>query len=224
MESDILEQRKGWLNDYFFIDTKIQEIRGSYVVVKRKNYVGLVIDGIDILETLFDEIVFIDTEFIKARVADKWGLFDIVSEKWIIKPLCNIIKLHKFYNTIELIIGKKHGLISIPLHKIVVPIKYEDVSINANGEYIWVKEFNVYSFLKKSSGQLLRMQNASFAYDNEEYMMVLIDGKVYCMNELGNKDEALFRKLVIENKGRLRLMNYKYRVLDIVDIYGNIIN
>ena len=229
MQNEIIKHRVKWLEEFFYIRTKVLVDFGNYKVVKRKQFMGIVNAKKNILEeilpTIFDEIVMIDQGLAMIRLLNKWGIYDVEKLSWIVEPCCEQVIKNDFYKTMELIVSNKHGLFDIKEKTLLIPIQYEDVTINSTNEYLWVKKDSKYHYIKRSTGRFLSMIEAVMAYDTNLGLFIKkIDGTVRCVDESGLDDPVLFRSLMIENNGRLKLQNIKLHECDIIDIYGFILN
>lgn len=229
MQNEIIEHRVKWLESFFYIRTKVLVDCGGYKIVKRKQFMGIANAKNNLLEeilpTIFDEIIMIENGLAMIRLLNKWGIYDVEKLLWLVEPCCEQVIKNEFYETMELITFNKHGLFDIKKKTLLIPIQYEDVTINSTNEYLWVKKDLRYHYIKRSTGKFLSMIDAVMAYDTSVGLFIKrIDGTVRCVNELGLHDPILFRELMIKNNGRLKLQNIKLHECDIIDIYGFILN
>lgn len=229
MQNEIILHRFKWLEEHFYIHADVLVDFNNYKIIKRKQFIGIINVNRnvvqEILPTIFDDVTMIYRDLAKVRLLNKWGVYDVEKTSWIVDLCCEQMEVNEFYNTIELIAAGKHGLLDIKEKNLLIPIQYEDVTIDAGCEYLWVKKKSHYHFVKKSTGKFLSMIDAVMAYDTSIGLFVKsADGIVHCVNELGLDDPILFRSLVIRNHGRLKLQNTKLHECDIIDIYGFVLN
>ncbi len=222
-----IEKRKEWLDKYFYIQENIEYTFADFGVIKRKNYFGVITlsSHEDVLLTLYDKITPINNELLQVEVGLKKGFYSLRNRVWIVLPICDNIIHYEHYRTIELIVENKHGLLDIEKHDITIPIEYEDVTISTNGDYLWVKKHSTYHFIRKSDKSFVSIPEAIQAYDTSHYMFVKkSNGVVVCVGDDGLRNEMTMREYIKESNGRLKLLNIKLHVLDIVDLYGYILN
>ena len=123
-----------------------------------------------------------------------------------------------------MITSKGRGLYSIQDHDIIIQPKFDDVTCFSGGDYLWVRLGRWFHFVKKSDGMLINIQ-AIKAYDTSHGIFAQAkDGRVFCANEDGIDNSFQLRDFVIKNHGRGRLYNYKMHDMDIIDIYGFVLN
>lgn len=226
---NIIEERKKWLDSHFFIKPQIVHSINDMDIVRRKEYWGLYSKKNEVnLPTIFDDLMLINPNVVKVQIKEKSGFYDICSDKWIIKPLCDSYYIDGFYNSIEIVQEGKHGLIDLDEHRLLVAPVYNAVSRNSKCRYLWIKEGVFYHYIKQSTCQRLNMPGALYAYDtNTEENVMFIKKRnniVECVDEKGNIDIISFRQIMVKNNGRLKLYNSQQHSFDIIDIYGRILN
>lgn len=227
--SDVIIERTNWLDSHFYIETEICENFDNCLLLRRKKYYGLsmfILEAqIDILPTIYDSIVYYAKSILKVTIVNKIGFYDLHNKQWICEPICDEAIFNDFYQTVELIVDGKHGLLDISSRRVVIPILYEDVTTNSMNNYLWVKTKVSFGFINKQNGRLIGVSNAILAYDHPNYMFVKLEnGRVVCVNETGNKDEIIMRKQSLINNGRIEVKNIKYHISEIVDLYGYVLN
>lgn len=238
---DLIEERKKWLENHFFVRTEVTKKAKNMNIVRRRNYLGLYRDsGEIILPTVFDEIELVESygspRIAIASIGSRYAFFDLNErEKWIIKQLFDSYNIDDYFRSIEIISDGKHGLIDIDDANLVVFPSYDAVSKISKLEYIWVKQRGLYHYIVRDTGKLLLMPGAVYAYDYitcihweyDLYEGVMFikkeNGIVESVNENGLPTDRL-RLEVLSNAGRLHLSNSQDHKLDVIDIYGRILN
>lgn len=225
-----IEERKRWLKTHFYIHLEEVNVVGDYHIVNRSEYYGIIETNDagsekELLPTLYDGIYFIGKDIVSVTFDGKVGFYSISDGNWIILPVCDDYSIDSFYNTISIVCDKGKGLIDISKRKLLIEPAFEDTTINSTCKYLWVKKNDFYHYINKETGTLIYMPGAIGAYDDNSNMFIrLPEKKVLCLNELGEIDYLEFRRVVKLNNGRLRLKNFKYHTMDVVDVYGQILN
>lgn len=212
----------------FFHSVDIVETSLKTSICKRKEFLGI-IQNSDSLEQLlpciYDDIVAIENDLFLIRVNEKWGIFDAKNNCWCIELSIDKFMMYDIFGTVEVVKDGQRGLFSRQLRRLVIPIKFEQVTNTDRCEYLWVYLNGLYHFIKKSSGEFISLSNTIMAYDMETGIFALCnDGYIYAFSEEGYVDNVLFRRFVLENKGRGRFLNFKYHRIEITDLYGYILN
>lgn len=222
-----LEYRNNWLYSHFYIHVQNVEEVNNYVIVSREQFLGInTVEDKEILPTIFDDIFFLSDFIVGIKISNRYGFYDLDKKIWLQEPNCVSYTQNSFYNTVEIIINDRHGLICLDERKLLIPAQYEDVTINSMQPFLWIKEKNSYHYIEKATGKLVKMPEAIFAYDTPFKVMFIKkhNGKVECLGANGNLARLEFRKLLCSNGGRLKLQNVKYHKFEIIDIYGQILN
>lgn len=224
-----IKDREKWLDSHFFIKTEIVKSLNGMNIERRKYFVGLSSEnGEVILPTFFDDLIFVDPNMLCAYINERYGFYNVLTNKWIIEPSCESYLMNDFYKSIEIIQNGKHGLIDIDDQCLLINPCYEKVSANSKCNYIWVEQNGLYHYIKRSTGEKLSMPGAIDAFDtNFEEEVVFIkkrNGMVECMNEKGYLAIAEFRHIMKRHAGRLKLYNSQKHNFVIIDIYGRILN
>lgn len=221
-----LEERLKWADANFYIHKKEVCMSGEYKVMRRKEMYGVDnVSGEEELPTIADAIQLLPNRLAGIKIKSKYGIFDLQDHLWVIEPNCHQLIANDFRNIIECVIGEKHGLVDIMSRRLIVKPEYDDVSLCISGNYIWVKQNDNFHFIEKGSGKLIRIPNASYAYDcDKDTLFVRKGNHVVCVDDRGGIDKVRFREIIVASKGRLRLENSRYHAIHIIDQYGYIIN
>lgn len=221
-----IEERLRWADANFYMHKKEVYMSDEYKIMRRKELYGVDnVSGKEELPTIADAIQLLPNRLAVINIKGKYGIFDLRDHSWVIEPNCDQLIVNDFRSTIECVIGEKHGLVDIMSRRLIVKPEYDDVSLCISGSYIWVKEDDKFHFVEKESGKLVRIPDASFAYDcDKDTLFVRIDNHVVCVDDGGGIDKVRFRDILVASKGRLRLENSRYHTIHIIDQYGYIIN
>ena len=226
----LIHQRKLLQEKRFYIDLTLEKenVWENISFVRKREWLGIIQTNTPetfLVPPVFDNISSIDNSNIAMLSIDGlWGIYNIITKQWGILPICKSLLFHEEYNTIELVTSQGHGLYSIQDNDIVISPKYDDVTCYSNGDYLWVRLGKWYHFVKKNNGMLITVE-ALKAYDTPHGIYALAkDNKVFCANEEGLDNSFQLRDFVIKNHGRGRLYNYKMHNMDIIDIYGFVLN
>lgn len=227
---ECIEERMKWLDSHFFIMPKTVLCQNNLIIIRRKEFLGLNSENNQvILPTIFDDIKFVDSTLVCVCVNEKFGFYDVHLSRWIIDSFCDSYILNDYYRTVEIIHNGKHGLINLDEQpRLLISPCYDDISINFNCNYIWVEKNGLDHYVKRSTGELLSMPGALDAYDTDliENVMFIKKNKdlVVCVDEKGVLAMVSFRRIMKNNKGRLKLFNSKKHSFVVIDIYGRILN
>jgi len=224
--NDIYSERVYIDRNLFYIDKIMVEANGCVKIVKRKQFVGLQYGTEEVLPTVFDSISFISDGIVEAQIKGLTGLFSVDSNTWLFEPNQYQLKIPKnFENVIEIKSDKGFGLFSIRGNRMVVPPEYNETTYSDICEFLWVRIGDYFHFIKNGSSTLYSATDAMMAYDTDKGMWVKhSDGRVALLNNAGNDDIKAYRRKLIENHGRVKLQNIKLNIVDICDIYGQVIN
>jgi len=225
--NDIISERIKKDETIFFILRKIVQECGHLNIISRKNLYGLAksndVNAI-LLPTIFDEIKMLYSEIWAVRLNYLWGVFNLSIDKWAFLPCCNDLVFNEYYKTIEMISDFGHGLYSIINNRILIPMKYDDVTICDNCDYLWVKQGTNYHFIRQRDGKFISVVDATFAFDTFKGMFIKYKDQITCVNEDGLDLPMSLRCFVSKGNGRGRVINIKHHENVIFDIYGVILN
>lgn len=214
--------------DRFYLPIQAIGFFDEFCFVRRKKWLGVSMDDdVDkiLLPMIFDEIEVLEAGLLKVRIDSLLGVYSLTNTKWCFMPSYDGINYDGQNKTIELILDTKHGLYSLKYDKILIPTKYDDVTTYDDCEYLWVRIGENYHFVHKESGKFISLIDAQLAYDTSHGMFAKgADGNVYCADEYGLDKATQLRHFIIDNKGRGKLHNYKLHILNVVDIYGYILD
>lgn len=221
----------------FYRQPELCYITSRFAVYKRKSYFGIVsqlqsaplapADRLRfILPCVADEITAVtDTGLFVVRIGGLLALFDADAADW---PVSHCFTAYTVAdtqnNTMELLKDSRKGLFDFKSKRLVIPIAYDEVTLWAGGEYLWVKQQGNFHFVKRLTGQFISLFNACMAFDTLRGMFALRhDGTLCCFTDEGYVDEAQYRRYIIERHGRGEFYNYRTHALYITDIYGRVL-
>lgn len=203
-----------------------------FSVYARKSLYGIATNGeadgdkvVFVLSCVYDAIEELIGNIFLVRVDDYYGIFDAQAAIWLLEPCFSSFTTYSDYHTMEVVADGRKGLFCFDCKRMVIPMKYDEVTSSAQGDYLWVKMNGTYHFVKCESGEFISLYNIQMAYDTPHCMFAQRnDGSVCCFTHEGYADECQYRKFIIAHQGRGRLQNYKKHLLHIADIYGYVIS
>lgn len=200
----------------------------SYNVIMRNDWYGITdSEGFYVLPPVYDSIEFIPySRSVIVGIDGKYGIYNIFTRKFGYCIQLTEVKIYDKYNSAELIEENQRGLWDILNEKLIIPVKYDDLCVKLNFKYLWTKKGPSYYFIDKDSGMQITPPPVKMAYESEYGMFVQLElnNMVIALNEIGNEDDYLLRKTVVKKHGYLELVNSRYGIHDIVNVYGNIIS
>lgn len=222
----------------FYCQPDLCYITSHFAVYKRKSYFGIVsqlhsvgiVPSSDkvryILPCVADEITAVsDTGLFVVRIGELFALFDADAADWLLPQCFTGYKVSDTqFGTMELLKDSRKGLFDLKSKRLIIPIAYDEVTLWAGGEYLWVKQQKNFHFVKRSTGQFISLFNVCMAFDTLRGMFAQrADGVLCCFNDEGYVDEAQYRNYIIKNYGRGEFYNYRTHTLYIADIYGRVL-
>ena len=230
MVRTLMAQRQMLQEERFYVDLLVEEVVGDIKIVKKREWMGIIqadIANTLLLPPVFDHITILSNSnniYALLCIDEYWGIYNINNGQWRVLPICNLLLVNEDYNTIELVTSNGHGLYDIQEDRVVINPIFDDVTCYSSGDYLWVRLGKWYHFVGKEKGALITIE-AKKAYDTPHGIFALgKDDKVFCANEEGLDDAIQLRDFVIKSHGRGRLYNYKLHNMDIIDIYGFVLN
>lgn len=221
-------KRLEWADNHFYIEVSIEGMINGILITRRKKYYGLSAqnDEEEILPTIYDSISPVNnSRTLEIKIGNLTGFYCLEHSDWIVKPCCEEVVFHDFYQTIEISSQGKHGLIDLKSNRLIIPLEWDDTTITTDPEYLWVKRGNIFSFIEKTTGRVIFAGEGCMAYDTLCSMYVQRNnGQVVRYDSDGVPDDLAMRKDIISNHGRLKLNNYKNHSYNIIDLYGFILN
>lgn len=226
---DLINQRQILQEKRFYIDYSVEEVWGQVNIVRKREWLGMVLaSSVDnfILPPVFDEITFLsDNNYAMLCIDGFWGIFNVAKRQWVVFPVCRKLTVYSDYATVELLTDKGKGLFSLKEGRMVVSPFFDDVTCWAGGDYLWVRQGAYHHFVRKADGVLVSLPDAIKAYDTPHGLFALASNRiVFCADDEGLDDAQTLRQVVKLGNGRARLYNYKEHNMDIIDIYGHILN
>lgn len=200
-----------------------------YNIVNRKGMIGVDnCKGVHVCLPIYDEISSVfDEGTLLIKICNIFGIFSLKTKKMEVLPNFDSVIIHNEHRTIEVIKNGKHGLWDDKECRLVIPAEFEDVTVSTYYPYLWIKKSQtLFDFIEKTTGQLVNVPNAIMAYESCDGMFVQSKqtSRVMAINANGYADILALRRSVITTHGRKILKNNKYKIQDVVDIYGNILN
>lgn len=200
---------------------------GNYVLVESNKWKGLRNEsGILLLTPIYDDIdVMADINMCILKLRDTYILYDLLSKNTVDLPLMNAY--HRYGYVLEVMTKNGAGLFSCRLRKMLIPPHYIETTHIDSGRYLWVKmvddDFGFYD--TQTSIVVKCPKGTSLCLEcDEDYMFVVVDNEVKCINQSGIFDSGILRRFALENGGRVKLCNHNANSTIIADIYGHIIN
>lgn len=179
-----------------------------------------------LLEPIYDCIdVMDDVRMCIVKVMDTYLLYDLTDGRTV--RLLEMNCYQRFGHMLEVTTNDGVGLFSCRMQRLLVPPRYQETTHVAKGRYLWVKtidgEYAFYDTL--TAGTVKCPDGTSECLDGpEEYMFVVVDHMVHCINDTGSFAPDKLRVFALRSKGRIRLSNYNRNMSIITDVYGKIIN
>lgn len=200
---------------------------GDYTLIMSNKWHGIRSNkGQTLLDPIYDYVdVMEDVCMCIVKVMDTYLLYDLVDARFVNLPELNSYK--RFGYMLEVTTDDGVGLFSFRMKRLLVPTRYLETTHTDKGRYLWVKTVDgEYGFYDTLTAGIVKVPKAtSECLDgHEDYMFVVVDNRVHCINETGNYDPDRLRVCALQNKGRIRLTNSNRHISIISDVYGNILN
>lgn len=200
---------------------------GNYTLVESNKWYGVHSNsGQTLLEPIFDYIdVMDDICMCIAKVMDTYLLYSIAENRFV--NLLEMNHYQRFGHMLEITNDDGVGLYNCRMQQLLIPPRYQETTHVAKGRYLWVKTADgEFAFYDTQKTGIVRCPKAtSECLDGpEDYMFIIVDHRVHCINEMGNFDPNRLRAFALRSKGRIRLTNDNRHISIITDVYGNIIN
>lgn len=221
----VINERKKRDADLFFVDVIVIGYEYGYEYTKRKKYYGLSLNGVTVIEPIYDKVVCLSTETVALQIYDKIAVFSIKDSEFISQfDYVDISKdgiYWKLKNTSNTI-----SLYDIDKNQFLGDFGYSAYGIRQiNSQYFWAKRGKFFDYIKRETGQVISLPGIIMAYDTQYGMFGKDElGKISYFEESGIENVSKLRKVVSEAGGYLTLTNLVFRVEDIIDVYGNILN
>lgn len=108
---------------------KIVRYNRHYLMVKKRLKMGLIdLKGKKVISTRFDSLKFTDSDrWVQVVIAGKTGLYDLKKKKVVVPTLYTSIGVLE-NNTFVIRKNGKQGICT-PDHKIILPVKYDDITV-----------------------------------------------------------------------------------------------
>lgn len=200
---------------------------GNYVLVESNKWKGLRSEsGMMLLTPIYDDIdVMVDINICILKLRDTYILYDLLSKSTADLPLMNAY--HRYGFVLEVMTENGAGLFSCRLRKMLIPPHYIETTHIDSGRYLWVKTVdNDFGFYDTQTSCVIKCPKGTnlCLESDEDYMFVVVDNEVKCINRSGLFDSNILRRFALENGGRVKLCNHNMNRTIIADIYGHIIN
>lgn len=200
---------------------------GDFTLVESNSWYGIYSNkGLPLLDPVYDHIDMMDDICMCiVKVKDTYQLHELSTGKSV--DLLEMKHYQRFGDILEVTTDDGVGLFSCRMQQLLVPPKYQEATHAVKGRYLWVKTIDgEYAFYDTQKTVTVKCpKGTSECLDGpEDYMFVVVDHRVYCINETGNFDSEKLRTFALRNNGRVRLNNYNRHISVITDVYGKIIN
>lgn len=221
----VINERKRRDADLFFVDVRTIGHEYGYEYIKRKKYYGLRFNGVIVIEPIYDKVLCLSTETAALNLHDKIAVYNIKNREFIsqfdyidISKEGIYWKLKKTSHSISLYDTEGDNFLG--------DYGYSDYGIQlSNSQYFWAKRGKFYDYIKRETGQIISLPGVIMAYDTQYGMFGKDEfGKISYFDESGIENVSKLRKIVSDAGGYLTLTNLTFRVEDIIDVYGNILN
>lgn len=221
----VINERKRRNADLFFIDVCTTGRDQGYEYTKRKKHYGLSHQGVSVIEPIYDKVQCLSKETAVLWIYDDIAVYNIKDREFIsqfdyvdISKDGIYWKLRKASNIISLYDSERNQFLG--------DYGYSDYGIKqTNSQYFWAKRGRFFDFIKRETGQVISLPGVIMAYDTQYGMFGKDEsGKISYFEESGRENVSKLRKLVSESGGHLSLTNLTFKVEDIIDVYGNILN
>lgn len=221
----IINERKKRDTELFFVDASTVGYEYGYEYTRRKKYYGLSLQGATVIEPIYEKVHCLSKATVALWIYDKIAIYSLHSNEFIsqfdyerISKEGSYWKLEKASNTIS--------LYDIEKNRFFGDYGYSEYGIQqSNSQYFWAKRGKFYDFIKRETGQVISLPGVIMAYDTQRGMFGKDEfGKISYFDESGIENVSKLREAVSEAGGYLTLTNLTFRVEDIIDVYGNILN
>lgn len=225
MLDDIISIRLKDNDEYFFVDYDVVRQCGNIDIIRRRDWFGISIHG-DVENILLDTIaddISIDGHLAAIKIEGRWAMFDLLQCSFLFPPEYDALQINDYERTVSLELNGKHGLYSLREKRVVIPLLFDDCTNSDLSDYLWVRSGNIYKYVMKCDGTIIDSGDADMAYDLDGSMLVRLGERIICLNQNGYEDNLALRRLVIQSNGRLKVVNSKLHLYNIIDIYGFIL-
>lgn len=221
----IIEARMKRDSELFFIDLCYIGNDFGYNYTKRKKYLGLNLNEKIVVAPIFDDVQCLSKNVAALKLENRISVYDIDNREFISqfeyvdwKKDGIYWKLFKISNAVSLYDSERQQFLG--------DFGYTEYGIRQNyTQYFWAKRGKFFDYINRDTGQVISLPGIIMAYDTQYGMFGKDEsGKVSYFEESGMENRLKLRQMVYEAGGYLTLTNLTYKIEDIIDVYGNILN
>ena len=221
----VINERKRRDAELFFVDIRTIGNEYGYEYIKRKKYYGLSFNGVIVIEPIYDKVLCLSVETVALSLNGKMAVYSIKNREFISQFDYIDISKEGFYWKLNKT-SHSISLYDAERDKFLGDYGYSDYGLQlSNSKYFWAKRGKFYDYIKRETGQIISLPGVIMAYDTQYGMFGKDElGKISYFEESGIENVSKLREIVSEAGGYLTLNNLSFRVEDIIDVYGNILN
>lgn len=221
----VINERKRRDADLFFVDVRTIGHEYGYEYTKRKKYYGLSFNGVVVIEPIYDMVLCLSVESVALSLHGRIAIYSIKNREFISQFDYMDISKEGFYWKLNKT-SHSISLYDAERDKFLGDYGYSDYGLQlSNSKYFWAKRGKFYDYIKRETGQIISLPGVIMAYDTQYGIFGKDElGKISYFEESGIENVSKLRKIVSEAGGYLTLTNLSFRVEDIIDVYGNILN
>jgi hypothetical protein len=221
----IIDDRRRRDSELFFIDVCSIGREFGYDYTRKKKYHGLSLNGDVVVIPIFDEVLCLSKSVVALKVENKIAIYNLENKEFISQ--FDYVRIERENSYWKLISASKEVALFDSLRNLFwVNLGYTEYGIRQdNSQYIWAKRGKFFDYIKRDSGQIISLPGIVMAYDSQYGMFGKDEfGKISYFEESGVENSFKLREIVNEAGGYLTLNNFTYKIEDIIDVYGNILN
>ena len=233
---EIISERKADDLTRRWIQRDIIAAGNGYKIVTREDWAGLIVVNTVALPTIFDELKVThcgESIVAMCRIDKVWGAYVIACDTTEIADLQHPeidfeysgLETNEKFGSITLLKNGLRGLYSVGERQMALSPIYSEVTDQVACQYLWAKDTKGrFCFIDRESHEAVYPVCPTMVYDNDSVMLFECNNnRVYLANTSGLADKERLRKLVYDSGGRLTVVNTRYNIAKICDIYGYIL-
>ncbi|MDE6577852.1 MAG: hypothetical protein K2J82_06255 [Muribaculaceae bacterium] len=230
MTNNIIEElsfRKEEDYDLRFEKRTVIASDSGFEIVERNGWKGIKYNDKVLIPTIYDDVQILRSKDYILGLTSLMGLKGLWKINFnqgcvIFEPKYHDIKISPYYNGVIIINQDKEGLFSIPQKEVLLDPVYQEVSLNLEAKNIWAKvDEQNWIFLNLLTKYKNIVRSRIIPIENTLFSgYILPSGQLYLLEG----DSYSLRKLVVKNRGRLKLSNSRLYKDFIIDPNGFVLN
>lgn len=221
----IIDKRMRRDSELFFIELCLVGFDFGYSIVKRKKFQGLTSNGNVLIAPIYDEVRCLSNNVVALKLDNRYAMYNIDKKVFVSQfEYITLIREESFWKLIKE--SNEVSLYDSEKDQFLVSLGYTEYGIRQRtSQYFWAKRGLFFDYVKRESFQIISLRGVIMAYDTPYGMFGKDEhGKISYFEESGIENKFKMRHIVSEAGGYLVLNNFTYKIEDVIDVYGNILN